>query len=157
MIFFLSWPSVWWNWMYQQSCQSCNVSIFATWFPWGWLLSTLALLIYSFCHNFAGCGLKLRGDDPAAMRDFIFSVQQRVLELKSPPERASNGQPVMNSKRVSFVRNFWMFVHLIYTNCEHILGTVHHFHLLADRIYAGDHMWYQEQQKEAKRRFSASR
>ncbi|CAN6465028.1 unnamed protein product [Victoria cruziana] len=49
------------------------------------------------------CGLKLRGDDPAAMRDFIFSVQQRVLELKSPPERASNGQPVMNSKRIEFM------------------------------------------------------
>ncbi|KAF3776825.1 Nucleolar MIF4G domain-containing protein 1, partial [Nymphaea thermarum] len=49
------------------------------------------------------CGMKLRVDDPAAMKDFILSVQQRVLELKSPLQGASNGESVMNSKRMEFM------------------------------------------------------
>ncbi|KAJ8421630.1 hypothetical protein Cgig2_021930 [Carnegiea gigantea] len=47
-----------------------------------------------------GCGMKLRGDDPAAMKDFILSVQTRVNELK-----AASGDTVANthSKRMEFM------------------------------------------------------
>ncbi|KAJ8428821.1 hypothetical protein Cgig2_021076 [Carnegiea gigantea] len=46
------------------------------------------------------CGMKLRGDDPAAMKDFILSVQTRVNELK-----AASGDTVANthSKRMEFM------------------------------------------------------
>lgn len=46
-----------------------------------------------------GCGMKLRGDDPSAMKDFILTVQNRAIELKSPGS-APNDQLITNSKRV---------------------------------------------------------
>ncbi|OVA16448.1 MIF4G-like [Macleaya cordata] len=44
------------------------------------------------------CGMKLRGDDPAAMKDFIVSIQNRVSELKS-----SSGDQPINNKRMEFM------------------------------------------------------
>lgn len=42
------------------------------------------------------CGMKIRGDDPAAMKDFIISVQNRVNELKA----SSNDGQIKYSKRM---------------------------------------------------------
>ncbi|KAF5206325.1 MIF4G domain-containing protein / MA3 domain-containing protein, partial [Thalictrum thalictroides] len=48
------------------------------------------------------CGMKLRGDDPSAMKDFILTVQNRAIELKSPGS-APNDQLMTNSKRMDFM------------------------------------------------------
>ncbi|PIA54108.1 hypothetical protein AQUCO_00900582v1 [Aquilegia coerulea] len=48
------------------------------------------------------CGMKLRGDDPSAMKDFILTVQNRAIELKSPGS-APNDQLMTNSKRMEFM------------------------------------------------------
>lgn len=42
------------------------------------------------------CGMKLRGDDPVGMKNFIQSVQQRVNELKASSGNDSN----ISGKRV---------------------------------------------------------
>lgn len=42
--------------------------------------------------------MKIRGDDPGAMKSFIASVQNRVNELKASPDE---GEKNINSKRVS--------------------------------------------------------
>lgn len=49
-----------------------------------------------------GCGMKLRGDDPSAMKDFVLSIQNSVnqLKLKAHPAGQDNGQAEMHSKRV---------------------------------------------------------
>nr|DAD22690.1 TPA_asm: hypothetical protein HUJ06_024153 [Nelumbo nucifera] len=49
------------------------------------------------------CGMKLRGDDPASMKDFISSVQNRVNELKFPSGSTTPGQPKINNKRMEFM------------------------------------------------------
>ncbi|KAL5770276.1 hypothetical protein ACOSP7_014430 [Xanthoceras sorbifolium] len=46
------------------------------------------------------CGMKIRSDDPAAMRDFILSVQNRVGELKVS---SGDGEDKINSKRMEFM------------------------------------------------------
>ncbi|KAL6525554.1 hypothetical protein OROHE_015861 [Orobanche hederae] len=46
------------------------------------------------------CGMKLRGDDPAGMNNFILSVQSRVTGLKASSE---NGQSHISSKRMEFM------------------------------------------------------
>ncbi|KAL6575184.1 hypothetical protein OROMI_012469 [Orobanche minor] len=46
------------------------------------------------------CGMKLRGDDPAGMKNFILSVQNRVTELKASSE---NGQSHISNKRMEFM------------------------------------------------------
>ncbi|GKV07591.1 hypothetical protein SLEP1_g19342 [Rubroshorea leprosula] len=43
-----------------------------------------------------GCGMKIRGDDPAAMKEFVISVQKRVNELKAS---SGDGQ-IKYSKRM---------------------------------------------------------
>ncbi|KAK1310290.1 hypothetical protein QJS10_CPA08g00081 [Acorus calamus] len=47
-------------------------------------------------------GMKLRGDDPSAMKDFILSVQNRVNELKSH-SGSTDGKTGINSKRMEFM------------------------------------------------------
>jgi nucleolar MIF4G domain-containing protein 1 len=42
--------------------------------------------------------MKIRSDDPAAMKNFILSVQNRVNELKAS---SGDGQEKINGKRVS--------------------------------------------------------
>lgn len=42
--------------------------------------------------------MKIRGDDPGAMKSFIVSVQNRVNELKASPD---DDEKNTNSKRVS--------------------------------------------------------
>ncbi|KAI3443378.1 hypothetical protein Pfo_000043 [Paulownia fortunei] len=46
------------------------------------------------------CGMKLRGDDPVGMKNFISSVQSRVNELKAS---SGNGQSNISSKRMEFM------------------------------------------------------
>ncbi|KAK3198143.1 hypothetical protein Dsin_021558 [Dipteronia sinensis] len=46
------------------------------------------------------CGMKIRSDDPAAMRDFILSVQNRVSELKAS---LKDGDDKINGKRMEFM------------------------------------------------------
>lgn len=48
--------------------------------------------------NCIGCGMNIRSDDPAAMKNFILSVQNRVNELKAS---SGDGQEKINGKRVS--------------------------------------------------------
>ncbi|KAF6169793.1 hypothetical protein GIB67_034185 [Kingdonia uniflora] len=49
------------------------------------------------------CGMKLRSDDPAAMKDFILSVQNRVNELKSTSGDALDNKLKINNKRMKFM------------------------------------------------------
>uniref|UniRef100_A0A0D3G363 MI domain-containing protein n=1 Tax=Oryza barthii TaxID=65489 RepID=A0A0D3G363_9ORYZ len=51
------------------------------------------------------CGMKLRGDDPGAMKDFVLSIQNSVnqLKLKAHPAGQDNGQAEMHSKRMEFM------------------------------------------------------
>ncbi|VFQ95346.1 unnamed protein product [Cuscuta campestris] len=46
------------------------------------------------------CGMKLRGDDPIAMKNFIMSIQNRVNELKTLPTATQSN---LNSKRMEFM------------------------------------------------------
>ncbi|XP_031392442.1 nucleolar MIF4G domain-containing protein 1-like [Punica granatum] len=46
------------------------------------------------------CGMKIRSDDPTAMKNFIMSVQNKVNELKASNE---NGQKNINGKRMEFM------------------------------------------------------
>jgi nucleolar MIF4G domain-containing protein 1 len=47
--------------------------------------------------------MKLRGDDPGAMKDFVLSVQNSVSQLKSCSAGREDGKADMHSKRVSFL------------------------------------------------------
>nr|XP_010933743.1 nucleolar MIF4G domain-containing protein 1 isoform X2 [Elaeis guineensis] len=49
------------------------------------------------------CGMKLRSDDPTAMKDFILGIQSRVNELKSLSESKEDGKSKINSKRMEFM------------------------------------------------------
>uniref|UniRef100_A0A0E0KYF9 MI domain-containing protein n=1 Tax=Oryza punctata TaxID=4537 RepID=A0A0E0KYF9_ORYPU len=51
------------------------------------------------------CGMKLRGDDPGAMKDFVLSIQNSVnqLKLKAHPAGQDNGQAERHSKRMEFM------------------------------------------------------
>ena len=46
--------------------------------------------------------MKLRGDDPTAMKDFVVSIQNRVNEAKSLSQSEQDGKLKINNKRVSF-------------------------------------------------------
>ncbi|XVF30747.1 hypothetical protein REPUB_Repub16aG0085100 [Reevesia pubescens] len=46
------------------------------------------------------CGMKIRGDDPVTMKNFILSVQNRVNELKAS---SGDGQAKINGKRMEFM------------------------------------------------------
>ncbi|KAK6147398.1 hypothetical protein DH2020_018310 [Rehmannia glutinosa] len=46
------------------------------------------------------CGMKLRGDDPVGMKNFILSVQSRVNELKAS---SGDGESHINNKRMEFM------------------------------------------------------
>ncbi|EOY10529.1 MIF4G domain and MA3 domain-containing protein isoform 1 [Theobroma cacao] len=46
------------------------------------------------------CGMKIRGDDPATMKNFILSVQNRVSELKAS---SGDGQGKINGRRMEFM------------------------------------------------------
>lgn len=49
------------------------------------------------------CGLKLRGDDPTAMKDFVLSIQNRVNEAKSLSSSEQDGKLKINNKRMEFM------------------------------------------------------
>jgi len=46
--------------------------------------------------------MKLRSDDPTAMKDFVVSIQNRVNEAKSLSQSEQYGKLNINNKRVSF-------------------------------------------------------
>lgn len=45
--------------------------------------------------------MKLRGDDPGAMKDFILGIQNSVNQLKSHSAGQEDGKAEIHSKRVS--------------------------------------------------------
>ncbi|KAG8067174.1 hypothetical protein GUJ93_ZPchr0005g14440 [Zizania palustris] len=51
------------------------------------------------------CGMKLRGDDPGAMKDFVLSIQNSVNQLKLKGRLAGedNGKAEIHSKRMEFM------------------------------------------------------
>lgn len=50
------------------------------------------------------CGMKLRGDDPASMKDFVYNIQNRVNELKSlSTSDTEHTKSKINSKRMEFM------------------------------------------------------
>ncbi|CAM0943715.1 unnamed protein product [Alopecurus aequalis] len=48
------------------------------------------------------CGMKLRGDDPGAMKDFVLSIQNSVSQLK-PCSAGQDGKADIHSKRMEFM------------------------------------------------------
>ncbi|CAA2964743.1 Hypothetical predicted protein [Olea europaea subsp. europaea] len=53
-----------------------------------------------FYESHSSCGMKLRGDDPVEMKNFISSIESRVNEMKASP---GDGQSIINSKRMDFM------------------------------------------------------
>lgn len=49
------------------------------------------------------CGMGLRRDDPAAMKDFVVGVQQQVQKLKALPSGTQDGKPKISGKRMEFM------------------------------------------------------
>lgn len=49
------------------------------------------------------CGMKLRGDDPGAMKDFILSIQNSVSQLKLRSAGQEDGKTEIHSKRMEFM------------------------------------------------------
>ncbi|GJM88462.1 hypothetical protein PR202_ga04525 [Eleusine coracana subsp. coracana] len=49
------------------------------------------------------CGMKLRGDDPGAMKDFILMIQNSVNQLKSHSAVQEDGKADIHSKRMEFM------------------------------------------------------
>ncbi|XP_057842704.2 uncharacterized protein LOC131052122 [Cryptomeria japonica] len=49
------------------------------------------------------CGMCLRSDDPAAMKDFIFGIQQHVHELKALASGTQDRNPIVNGKRMEYM------------------------------------------------------
>lgn len=63
----------------------------------------------------AACGMKLRGDDPVGMKNFIQTVQQRVNELKAS---SGNRQSNISGKRVIFLQLLLSTVPYIFTSLQ---------------------------------------
>lgn len=53
--------------------------------------------------KWAGCGMKLRGDDPCAMKDFVLSIQNSVNDLKLHSGVGADGKTDIRSRRVSYL------------------------------------------------------
>uniref|UniRef100_A0ACD5W238 Uncharacterized protein n=1 Tax=Avena sativa TaxID=4498 RepID=A0ACD5W238_AVESA len=49
------------------------------------------------------CGMKLRGDDPGAMKDFVLSIQNSVSQFKSRSAAQEDGKGDIHSKRMEFM------------------------------------------------------
>lgn len=49
------------------------------------------------------CGMGLRRDDPAAMKDFVIGVQQQVQKLKTLPAGTQDGKTKISGKRMEFM------------------------------------------------------
>lgn len=100
----------------------------------------------------SGCGMKLRGDDPTSMKDFVLGIQHRVNEIKTSTTETQDEKSKINSKRVRWLW-FLSLPHLTGLNC------VSHDSFLTfytDGVYAWYDMWYQKQQKEDQRGSSTS-
>lgn len=90
-----------------------------------------------------GCGMKIRADDPLAMKDFVQSVQNRASELKAS---SGEGKADINSFRVSCTCNFCDYRALC---CYWINHWNADWVILAGGVHAWNHIWHQEQQKKA--------
>ncbi|XP_010524992.1 PREDICTED: nucleolar MIF4G domain-containing protein 1 [Tarenaya hassleriana] len=55
--------------------------------------------VSTILHVLHCCGMKMRSDDPLAMKNFIISIQNRANELKT----SSEGQEKINTKRMEFM------------------------------------------------------
>ena len=53
--------------------------------------------------KWAGCGMKLRGDDPGTMKDFVLSIQNSVNQLKLHSGVREDGKTDIRSRRVSYL------------------------------------------------------
>lgn len=73
------------------------------------------------------CGMKIRADDPLAMKIFIQSVQNRVNELKAS---SGAGQAFINNKRVSFCHEKFSETYL-FINSRNVYQVI-----LADGLHA---------------------
>jgi len=51
--------------------------------------------------GWAACGMALRAADPASMKEFIISIQERTAELKSVLSKKIDGNSTIIGKRVS--------------------------------------------------------
>ncbi|PKA54730.1 hypothetical protein AXF42_Ash000565 [Apostasia shenzhenica] len=49
------------------------------------------------------CGMKLRGDEPSSMKDFVLNIQNRVNEIKSHSQNKQEGHSTMHNKRMEFM------------------------------------------------------
>lgn len=58
------------------------------------------LQLYPSLSLSAACGMGLRAGDPASMKEFVVSVQQRTSELKASLSSKNGGIPVDLGKRV---------------------------------------------------------
>lgn len=73
--------------------------------------------------------MKIRADDPAAMRDFILSVQNRVNDLKAS---SGDGQENINGKRVRYLLRLYLKTFAYYFLLLICICMV----LLADAVHA---------------------
>jgi nucleolar MIF4G domain-containing protein 1 len=65
--------------------------------------------------------MKLRGDDPGAMKDFILSIQNSVNQLKLHSAVREDGKADIHSKRVSCL--------VQYTHRKHYLAAMFYYSL----------------------------
>lgn len=79
--------------------------------------------------------MKLRGDDPSAMKDFVLCIQNRVNVLKSYSEGTQDGNPNINSKRVISLCPYFLFQNAASLELVHIW-----LNLCADGIHARDNL-----------------
>ena len=59
--------------------------------------------------KWAGCGMKLRGDDPGTMKDFVLSIQNSVNQLKLHSGVREDGKTDICSRRVSLCCSMHLF------------------------------------------------
>jgi nucleolar MIF4G domain-containing protein 1 len=60
-------------------------------------------------HLDAGCGMKLRGDDPGAMKYFVLGIQNSVSELKLHSGVREDGETQRHGKRVIYLAQYTYF------------------------------------------------
>jgi nucleolar MIF4G domain-containing protein 1 len=53
--------------------------------------------------GWAACGMALRAADPASMKEFIISIQERTAELKSVLSKKTDGNSTIIGKRLQFM------------------------------------------------------
>lgn len=85
--------------------------------------------------------MKLRGDDPTAMKDFIFNIQKKVTEFRSLSDDSQEGKRSISRVNSCQCAPFTILIPIC---------TLSYFisPSFADGIHAREDMWYKEQQDE---------